>query len=214
MEFEDSQRPRKQRRPRTRRTRHFECANCGERYVVETGGPSGSAFCSVKCRSTAKAVRYVRAKLREFGSRELFPDDIELAVKYKVGHALGEGYDSAARTIPKDTRDRVVSRDNAKCVHCGEDGQEIDHIEGNSNDLSNLRLLCRSCHRRVTNVHFQPITDEVTRRYRDKMLARIHSLEPLLFCDGTDWDFCWRAWVREHETTLRGGDECVSEPRN
>lgn len=53
------------------------------------------------------------------------------------------------------TKRRVLERDGYACVQCGATAPlEVDHIVplagGGSNEMSNLRTLCRACHRRVT----------------------------------------------------------------
>lgn len=159
-----------------------------------------SAYCGAKCSTTASAVRYGRAKLLEFGSLDALPEDIKRALQYELAHALGAGYDGNARTVPTATRAFVLQRDGGRCVHCGGVGEEIDHIDGGNNDASNLRLLCKDCHHKVTDAHLRPITDGEMLAYRDEVLMRMHSPEPLLSCDGTSWVSEWRSWVREHES--------------
>ena len=52
----------------------------------------------------------------------------------------------------------VFRRDLARCQLCGAEGGmlEVDHIvpisEGGTNDLTNLRTLCRGCHARETGL--------------------------------------------------------------
>ena len=56
--------------------------------------------------------------------------------------------------IPEATRREVLERDKFRCKICGASRQDgailhIDHIhpasKGGSNELSNLRVLCRDC---------------------------------------------------------------------
>lgn len=53
-------------------------------------------------------------------------------------------------------RRRVLARDNRRCVKCGAQAEEVDHIVPvarcvesglNAHDLSNLQSLCAGCHR-------------------------------------------------------------------
>ena len=67
---------------------------------------------------------------------------------YRVRH---DG--TLARTAPLSAsrKRRVRERDGNRCVFCGaDDNLEIDHIvryrDGGSNELDNLRTLCRPCH--------------------------------------------------------------------
>lgn len=49
------------------------------------------------------------------------------------------------------TRRYVLHRDNGQCYLCGGKATEVDHVvpvfEGGTDDLSNLRAICRTCHR-------------------------------------------------------------------
>ena len=52
-------------------------------------------------------------------------------------------------------RRAAIKRDRGLCVLCFNKGREVDHIipldkQGEPYDLSNLRTLCRACHRLVT----------------------------------------------------------------
>ena len=70
---------------------------------------------------------------------------------------LGEAKVMPKSRQPKEiwevTRSRVWERDGGKCKHCGEpvalDVCHIDHIKSGklgTNEMSNLRVLCRCCH--------------------------------------------------------------------
>jgi 5-methylcytosine-specific restriction protein A len=54
----------------------------------------------------------------------------------------------------KARRRMVLARDRHVCLLCGGRAREVDHIvpraHGGGDELSNLRSLCRACHRRVT----------------------------------------------------------------
>jgi 5-methylcytosine-specific restriction endonuclease McrA len=55
------------------------------------------------------------------------------------------------RGLPYDVRMAVYYRDGWKCVLCGSDRElSVDHIvevsKGGTDDLSNLRALCKVCH--------------------------------------------------------------------
>jgi hypothetical protein len=87
------------------------------------------------------------------------PKDIVYAIRMKIASAIGGGYDQQARTLRSEVRRAVIERDQGRCVLCGGPGEEVDHIAGPSPELTNLRLLCKSCHRVVTEQHLIPITD-------------------------------------------------------
>ncbi|WP_081263528.1 HNH endonuclease [Rhodococcus pyridinivorans] len=50
----------------------------------------------------------------------------------------------------RNQRQRALKRDNHRCVQCGASAEEVDHIlskqEGGTDELHNLRSLCRQCH--------------------------------------------------------------------
>lgn len=55
------------------------------------------------------------------------------------------------KSLPKDIRETVLKRDGYKCIRCGSaEDLDIHHIvpksQGGSDELSNLRTLCRQCH--------------------------------------------------------------------
>ena len=65
--------------------------------------------------------------------------------------AAGRGYGAAWRRL----RSAVIIRDGGRCQDCKAQGKarigtEVDHIvskaQGGSDELENLRLLCRKCH--------------------------------------------------------------------
>jgi 5-methylcytosine-specific restriction endonuclease McrA len=175
------------------------CVNCDTVFAV---GNHGSPFCSVRCRSVAKAVRYVRARISDgtFGPTAVHPDpDIANAVTTKVAQALAEGYDATGRSIPVSLRADVIARDEGSCVMCGAPGAEIDHIEGSTPSMENLRLLCASCHHRLTDSHIHSVDPAdlvVIRRYED-MVERWLASTPLRACDVADWE--WLKWCQDHK---------------
>jgi hypothetical protein len=169
----------------------YLCPNCGDRFMSTH---HAATFCGLLCRSEAEAVRYVRRKVAEYPDRS-WPDDIAYAVKMKIAHTLGGGYDKDAHKLPPDVRRQVIERDLGACQLCGAPGNEIDHIRGPSADLGNLRLLCKPCHHEVTDTHLQPIDDEATAARSKEMIARMYAREPLLPSDADDWATGWRIWT-------------------
>lgn len=189
-------RPSGQRRhdPARRPTSHM-CANCGRAFTPPT---RATAFCGLRCKEEARAVRYGRKLRREYGGD--LPDDHAYALKMRIAHALGGGYRANARRLNPDRRAEVIARDGGRCVLCASDGEEIDHVQGDSNALSNLRYLCKPCHREVTEKHLAAITDKETLLRDLKLRLRIAAREPLRACDREDWSQIWRTWVAEHAT--------------
>lgn len=186
--------PKTPRRPSPRGPRLLVCANC----QAEFSTPARlRAFCSQQCRDVAKAVRYGRSAATRFGSNA--PEDVEYALKIKVAHALGGGYDQQARTLSAETRELVIERDQGRCVACGGTGEEIDHIDGPSDSLPNLALMCAACHRAKTARRLRSVDEPQAQELLRNILHRIGADEPLLPCDAPDWRHARWQWMREHE---------------
>lgn len=171
----------------------YRCADCDTLF---TGSARANAYCSARCKTASGYVRYHRGVIARFGKD--VPEDVLLALKTKLAHALGDGYDAAARRVPPERRAEVIDRDGGKCVLCEKPGDEIDHIAGSNDDLSNLRLLCRGCHHEVTASHFMPIAEQHHIERALWLKRRVRSPEPLRPCDVADWRQNWRQWVREN----------------
>jgi DNA-binding transcriptional ArsR family regulator len=54
------------------------------------------------------------------------------------------------RDIPLKIKRKIIQQSNGKCRICGDNGNEIHHIEpyciGGKHELTNLELLCKRCH--------------------------------------------------------------------
>ncbi|MEI5675721.1 MULTISPECIES: HNH endonuclease [unclassified Nocardioides] len=197
-----SRSPRKPTRyvPNPKVDRTFECANC----EVHVSHHRLKAFCSIRCKEIADTVRYRRSVAERFGDSP--PEDVLEAVRTKMAFALSAtGYDQQGRRLSDDRRAEVWERDGGLCVHCGEPGEEIDHIDGSSPDFENLRLLCHRCHQKVTESHFRPVADDdiATKRLILEIEVRVVSPEPLQDSDAAQWGEpgAWQRWVRGHEVT-------------
>lgn len=166
-----------------------QCANCDQTFTPTS---AAGRYCTAACRQTAKAVRYARNAIAIHG--QPLPPDIDDAVGIKIAHVVAGGYAEQARRLPPDVRAAVIARDQGRCTVCGQRGEEIDHIAGDSADLANLRLLCRRCHRKVTGQHLRRIPDghPLLRLHAD-LLRRIHAPTPPRPCDADDWQQTWRA---------------------
>lgn len=55
-------------------------------------------------------------------------------------------------------RAMVLLRDGYRCVRCGAPAEEVDHrlprSRGGGDELTNLRSLCRPCHKEITRRQF------------------------------------------------------------
>jgi hypothetical protein len=188
--------PRRSTRPVKPQIVEATCANCDVGY----GPPRArrSAFCSTRCRDQAKYVRYARARRRQYG--ETLPLDIQYALYVKRVHALGAGYNDSARRISLNRQQQVWERDGGLCVSCGKAADEIDHRDGPSDKLTNLRLLCKPCHHQATGTRVSQIRD-VSRLIDSATLRmREEAVVPLRPCDSSGWVTTWREWHRSHVT--------------
>jgi 5-methylcytosine-specific restriction endonuclease McrA len=149
----------------------FPCPNCGK--------PSAEhVFCSSLCEDEASFVRYFRACLDDGRSER---KDIQKVLRDRLAFILGGGYPERLRWLSKAVRDAVIARDQGRCVKCGSKGTQIDHIRGNSNDLSNLQLLCTSCHEIKTErgfVTFSTASHPALAAKRDRLLMRVYAIHP------------------------------------
>ena len=156
------------------------CANCGQSFIAST--TRVRAYCSGQCKAVADVVRYIRRKrISHPGS---VPDDIKHAIRIRIAFAPSGGYPAAARIVPKPTRRVVRDREHDRCVLCAAPGQEIDHIDGDSADLDNLRLVCRRCHRDVTARHLHPTQDPAGLSLLARIQLRSMAPRPIRPCDG------------------------------
>lgn len=168
------------------------CPNCDK---VFTPARQIQPFCTPRCQDTAKAIRYARRSIATYG--QPLPPEIHEAVGVQIAHVLAGGYREALRRVPPVTRKAVFTRDKHRCTLCkARPGHEIDHVNGDSSDLTNLRLLCRTCHRQVTRQHLHRLPDDhPALLIRAEILRRIAAATPLRPCDANDWPERWRAWT-------------------
>lgn len=159
----------------------FRCANCSS-LIQEA-----KIYCSELCSQEAGWVRY--ARVCRLDGRDQRPDVIE-ALRIRLAFVLGGGYPKLVRTLPDSVRRTIIERDQGTCQICGQPGTEIDHISGNSNDPSNLQLLCDSCHNKKTIAGFVRITKESHPEAWEKaqsLRKRATAKEPLQVCDSREW---------------------------
>jgi len=159
----------------------FTCPNCdGE---IRTA----LVFCSDLCRKEAEYVRYHRRCLEDGGFAR---PDVQLALRIQLGLLLGGGYPEQERRVPAAVRELVITRDQGRCRKCGERGNTIDHINGNSGDFANLQLLCAPCHNRKTMERFVTITPESHPKESancDRLMLRVFVAKPERSCDANNW---------------------------
>ena len=165
----------------------FRCPNCG--LLLS----EALLFCSDVCRQEAEYVRYVRACYRD--GRYKRPD-VQEAIQIRLAMILGGGYPEKERRIPMKIRKAVFERDGGRCMKCGANANNVDHIHGSSNSLEHLQLLCVVCHNQKTISSFSTITPESHPNEWAKFEAlelRVDSPKPLKICDSEEWKFLWSA---------------------
>ena len=72
-------------------------------------------------------------------------------------------------------RDKALKHHPNRCLRCGTDKElTADHIiprsQGGSDDVNNLRVLCRSCHQRITNQYRRSLDTKIT--YDGRIIER------------------------------------------
>lgn len=160
----------------------FPCFNC-EGKITVTKHPK--LFCSGKCQQEAKFIRYYRSCKND---GRINQSDVREALQIRIAHILSGGYKERARHLPLSVRLAVYKRDNRICKKCGQPGNDIDHINGDGNDLENLQVLCRNCHNEKTKLSFKEITPEIE-GYTEKKVkvenlrSRTESAKPQKVCD-------------------------------
>lgn len=182
----------------------FPCLNCDQPVTLTS---IVKLYCSDLCSDEAHFVRYFRA-CRNDG--RINQPDIQEALKIRIGHILAGGYNERERRLPDHVRKAVFERDKGFCQECVQPGTDIDHIEGNSNELENLRVLCKRCHNEKTLSKFRPLPpedeDEGAEIHAKKasLLLRVHSLMPQRACDDEEgWDALSRQLMSERRQALR-----------
>ena len=174
-------------------------------------------FDSEACQQVASTIRYLR---RTSADGRFEREDVRAAVRRRMWFALNGGYPAKARRIPAATRSLVFARDHGLCRACGEPGDQIDHIGGDSNDLNNLQVLCVDCHNAKTDqtlfgalslaVDFAdqaPATGDVPDEAEAELdpaavalLDRAAAPVPIRLCDDETWESIWlELWIARRQ---------------
>lgn len=175
---------------------HDPCANCSQSLPNDQAG----LFCSQACRQEARLVRYWRAVTRD---GRIERDDVADAIHTRVAFVLGGGYHQDERRLPASIHQQVRERDSHLCVSCGNPGEEVDHIDGDSPDLSNLQLLCKECHHAKTAQRFRPASPEEAAAINVMYLTRVEPDLPIRLCDDEQhWRDLWRGLKNDRRQRL------------
>jgi hypothetical protein len=121
-----------------------------------------------------------------------------------VAHLLAGAYRRQARELSDSVRREVWAHDKGTCVSCGNAAAEIDHIDGDSPDLSNLQLLCADCHHAKTAERMVPASEQQRRWIEELYSERLVPEVPSLLCDDDEvhWATKWRALKSERKQRL------------
>ena len=159
-----------------------ECPNCSKPAALVD---FHKLFCSDPCRDIGNLVRYARTALN---SDQLGRDKLEGIADRLPPIYGGTGYPAQARRLSSNERQEILDRDNSTCQVCGEPATEIDHINGSSNDPSNLQALCKACNlakRALKTVSRIDNPDEwkIVQAIHEELAMRIGATTPLRACD-------------------------------
>jgi hypothetical protein len=162
------------------------CANCLTKLPDAVVGP----YCSTWCAEVSGHVRYLRAVLRDGRIEDPL---VRTAIQTKGAFLLIGGYRSLGRTLSSATREEVKKRDAGVCQECGMPGTDMDHIDGSSDALENLQLLCGDCHRAKTAEQMTAATPESAALLQALFVTRVAPDEPRLLADDEmQWAGVWR----------------------
>ncbi|MBT9605750.1 HNH endonuclease signature motif containing protein [Microbacterium sp.] len=179
--------------PQPRFFRDDHCANCLTELPIDIQG----LYCSTWCQEVAAHVRYLR---RVFRDGRFTDPDVQLAIHTKNAFLLVGGYRSLGRKLTPRLRAEVRVRDGGRCQQCGKAGAEVDHIQGNSDELENLQLLCLDCHHEKTAQNLVPASDNSKRLLKALMKTRVQPGDPqLLTDDEQEWNGIWRRLQSERK---------------
>jgi len=177
---------------------HFiddHCANCEAELEPRIEG----LFCGDGCTQTAEFVRYARSAIAD---GRIGRPDVQEALHTRMAFLVVGGYPETARRLSPQVRTAVIERDHGCCVQCGARGTEIDHIAGDSAELSNLRLICHQCHQAITESRMVPMATEHG-AIRDAIWERANSDSPIRLCDDQrEWKNHWRSLKKERRNRL------------
>lgn len=120
------------------------CASCLEPLDPTEVGKKHVGFCSEHCRKQAEKIRYVRQAIRDGRSTDPLT---ALVIFSNMITFLAFDLAYTRPRLSDELRQEVLAQNDGRCVSCNrQPATEVDHIDGGSIELSNLRGLCRRCH--------------------------------------------------------------------
>lgn len=152
------------------------CVNCFE--PMPASRRSSALTCCNACRQIAEGVRGLRRWVQN-PSNVLDMDEIHQRQRFVCCASSKDGYNTEARKITLELRNFVFNRSAYHCELCGrangnssESSLTIQHVQGNSNDPSNLKAYCRQCN----NIEALPFwTPLQVSGYKTEQLAKMNS---------------------------------------
>ncbi len=173
------------------------CQNCDGQLTFQQAR-RGTLYCSEKCSQTAKTVRYGRATRQD--GRYTSDPLVRQAIDTRIALILGGGYPKKARTLAREQREAIFTRDGGRCRLCGAPATEIDHIVGSSSDSENLQAVCKPCNLAKAAANFRPAT-QVEAAEGDAIWTRITAEQPIRLCDDEKiWDELRKEIAAEQRT--------------
>lgn len=130
--------------PVERECRGGLCASCLEPLDPIEDGKRHVGFCSEHCRKQAEKIRYVRQAIRDGRSTDPLT---ALVISSNMITFLAFDLAYTRSRLSNELRQEVLTQNDDRRVSCNKQpATEVDHIDGGSIELSNLRGLCRRCH--------------------------------------------------------------------
>ena len=139
----------------------------------------------------------------------------------RLAMVLGGGYPEQARRLSPQIREEVFRRAGGRCENCGRlldlDGTSgdpdavatIQHVKGDSSDLSNLKAFCRRCNTTDAQSRFVPVVPgSPEAELAAELRTRWSAPEPIRVCDDDQrWKGIWRDLEREAKAAILARDE-------
>lgn len=173
------------------------CVECGSPITMTH---RARLYCSDACRQTLKAVHYGRGAVADGRIDDPLVWD---AIGMRIAQILSGGYNEKARRNSPGLRREIFERDGGRCVLCGADATEIDHIRGDDTSLENMRAVCGPCNMGLAREHFVPATGEQlaqAQRIRDRVFAPTPLFER---DDSGAWDTFARALMAQRRAMVK-----------
>ena len=187
-----------------------QCANCaGAKVTIRS-----PLYCSVVCKESASFVRYARSYHADGSDQR---PEVAEGILVRLAFVL-QGIDPAREPeVPELFRMIVLREAQGHCEKCGEPFDfdpltahfdrmpKVHHLDGGSNDTSNLRAWCAGCKRGDAELRFRPVEEGSSQNpYSRELEERVLSEVPMLLCDDEmQWKLIWRQLSKEARVTLR-----------